>query len=303
MPLIIPEKLPAGDLLEKENIFIMHEARASSQDIRPLKILVVNLLADKAIGETQIARLLANSPLQVELTLAGLKTGEQTNIQEDYLKEFYHSPEEIKNLRFDGMVLAGMPEIYGSEGAGSLNEEVAELLEYAKKNVYSSIYLAEGAEAGLEYHFGIKCNEGRACSGVFEHKTLRRKSPLLRGFDDVFWSVRAGNASPNRGQLEAVPALRLLAESEAAGVYLLATDNGRQIFVFGHPEYDRESLGIAYYRAVREGKNPDIPVNYFKEDVAGKEVMVRWRGHGAMLFSNWLNYYVYQETPYDLSQL
>ncbi|MBE6033412.1 MAG: homoserine O-succinyltransferase [Clostridiales bacterium] len=305
MPLIIPDKLPAGDLLQKENIFVMHDAAATKQDIRPLRILMVNLMPDKAATETQIARVLANSPLQVELTLVRMGSHEAKNVLEEYLDTFYKTFDEIKEERFDGMILTGAPVETLSFEEVDYWEELCEVLEYSKTHVYSSMYICWGAQAGLYYHYGIdKYPMKEKMFGVFEHKVVRTHSPLMRGFDDIFWAPHSRYTKIRREDIEEHSEIRILAESEEAGPHILATDNGRQIFIIGHQEYDRETLGLEYYRDLRRGSSPVIvPKNYFKEDQPGKEVLVRWRGHASMLFANWLNYYVYQETPYDLAQL
>ncbi|MHC1722031.1 MAG: homoserine O-succinyltransferase [Aminipila sp.] len=304
MPLIIPDKLPAGDLLQKENIFVMHDAAAIKQDIRPLRILMVNLMPDKAATETQLARVLANSPLQVELTLVRMGTHEFKNVLEEYLDTFYKTFDEIKNERFDGMILTGAPVETLKFEEVDYWEELCQILEYSKTNVYSSMYICWGAQAGLYYHFGIdKYPMDEKMFGVFEHKVTRAHSPLLRGFDDVFWAPHSRYTQIHKSDIVSHPEIRILAESDEAGPHILATDNGRQIFIIGHQEYDRETLGLEYYRDVRQGVPVSVPKNYFKDDQPGKDVLVRWRGHASMLFANWLNYYVYQETPYDLAQL
>lgn len=304
MPLIIPDKLPAGDLLQKENIFVMHDAAAVKQDIRPLRILMVNLMPNKAATETQLARVLANSPLQVELTLVRMGTHESKNVLEEYLNTFYKTFEEIKSERFDGMILTGAPVETLRFEEVDYWEELCQILEYSKTNVYSSMYICWGAQAGLYYHFGIdKYPMDEKMFGVFEHKVTRAHSPLLRGFDDVFWAPHSRYTQIRKSDIVSHPEIRILAESEEAGPHILATDNGRQIFIIGHQEYDRETLGLEYYRDVRQGVPVSVPKNYFKDNQPGKDVIVRWRGHASMLFANWLNYYVYQETPYDLTQL
>ncbi|MFV0518097.1 MAG: homoserine O-succinyltransferase [Aminipila sp.] len=304
MPLIIPDKLPAADLLNKENIFIMHDVVAVKQDIRPLKILMINLMPDKATTETQIARVLANSPLQVELTLVRMESHEAKNVQEKYLETFYKTFDEVKHERFDGMILTGAPVETLKFEEVDYWEELCEILEYAKTNVYSSMYICWGAQAGLYYHFGIdKYPLNKKMFGVFEHRVKRKKNPLMRGFDDMFWAPHSRYTYIRKEDIEKTKEIRILAESEKAGPHILSTDNGRHIFVIGHQEYDRETLGLEYYRDVRNGVPVNIPENYFKDNTPGKEVIVRWRGHASMLFANWLNYYVYQETPYDLSQL
>lgn len=304
MPLIIPNNLPAGDLLQKENIFVMHDVAAIKQDIRSLRILIVNLMPDKAETETQLARVLANSPLQVELTLVRMGTHESKNVLEEYLDTFYKTFDEIKNERFDGMILTGAPVETLKFEEVDYWDELCQILEYSKTNVYSSMYICWGAQVGLYYDFGIdKYPMDEKMFGVFEHKVTRAHSPLMRGFDDVFWAPHSRYTKIRKSDIELHPEIRILAESEEAGPHILATDNGRQIFIIGHQEYDRETLGLEYYRDIRQGGPTLVPKNYFKDDQPGKKVIARWRGHASMLFNNWLNYYVYQGTPYDLEQL
>lgn len=304
MPLIIPNNLPAGDLLQKENIFVMHDVAAIKQDIRSLRILIVNLMPDKAETETQLARVLANSPLQVELTLVRMGTHESKNVLEEYLDTFYKTFDEIKNERFDGMILTGAPVETLKFEEVDYWDELCQILEYSKTNVYSSMYICWGAQVGLYYDFGIdKYPMDEKMFGVFEHKVTRAHSPLMRGFDDVFWAPHSRYTKIRKSDIELHPEIRILAESEEAGPHILATDNGRQIFIIGHQEYDRETLGLEYYRDIRQGGPALVPKNYFKDDQPGKKVIARWRGHASMLFNNWLNYYVYQGTPYDLKQL
>ncbi|QHI72554.1 homoserine O-acetyltransferase MetA [Aminipila terrae] len=304
MPLIIPDKLPAGDLLQKENIFVMHDAVAVKQDIRPLRILMVNLMPDKAATETQLARVLANSPLQVELTLVRMGSHDSKNVLEEYLDTFYKTFQEIKDERFDGMILTGAPVETLSFEQVDYWDELCAILEYSKTHIYSNMYICWGAQAALYYHFGInKYPMDKKLFGVFEHKVIRAHTPLMRGFDDAFWAPHSRYTQVLKTDIESHAEIRILAESEEAGPHILATDNGRQIFIMGHQEYDRETLGLEYYRDVQKGIPVDVPKNYFKEDQPGKDVIVRWRGHASMLFANWLNYYVYQETPYDLTQL
>lgn len=301
MPLIIPEKLPAGDLLEKENIFVMHEARAASQDIRPLKLLMVNLMEDKAIAETQIARLLANTPIQVELVLIKLGRTESCCGLNDYMNTFYKELPDIQNEKFDGMIMSGAPiEIYDFEEVPYW-DEFCDILAFAQKNVYSSFYLGWSAHAALYHNFGIESIPCKRILGVYEHTLKRTHSPLVRGFDDVFFAPHTQIARLDSIAIEKNQELRILASSREAGEYLIQTGGGKQIFVLGHPEYDRETLGLEYFKHLRQGEEIDVPKNYFQDGT--KDVMVKWRGHGSMLLSNWLNYYVYQETPYDLQSI
>ncbi len=304
MPIIIPNELPAFDTLQGENIFAMSKARAIAQDIRPLKILVVNLMPTKISTETQLARVLANSPLQVELTLLCMDTHESKNTDKSHLDAFYRTFDEVKNQRFDGMILTGAPiETLPFEEVDYW-KELCEIMEFSKTNVYSSIHICWGAQAALYYHFGInKYQVDKKVFGVFEHKVIRPYNPLMRGFDEVFYAPHSRHTTIKKKDILAEPELRILAESEEAGVHIIATENGRQIFVLGHQEYDKETLATEYFRDVNKGIDINIPNNYFKDDDPEKEILFRWRGHASLLFTNWLNYYVYQETPFDLDSL
>ncbi|MCL1982722.1 MAG: homoserine O-succinyltransferase [Clostridiales bacterium] len=304
MPLVIPNKLPAADILKKENIFTMEHTRAITQDIRPIKILVVNLMPTKVATETQLARVLANTPLQTELTLLRMDSHDSQNITQDHLNTFYRTLPEIKNERFDGMILTGAPVETMSFEEVDYWPELCEMLEFSKKNVYSNMYICWGAQAALYYHYGInKYPLDGKVFGVFEHKVVRPYNPLMRGFDEVFYAPHSRNTYVKKEDVLKHPEIRILAESDEAGMHILATDNGRQIFIFGHQEYDKETLGLEYYRDLQKDIPIEVPKNYFKNDDPGSEVLFRWRSHASLLYSNWLNYYVYQETPYDLGQL
>lgn len=304
MPLIIPNELPASDALNKENIFIMHEGRATTQDIRPLKILIVNLMPTKIATETQLARVLANSPLQVELTLAGMDSHHSKNTSQEHLKSFYKTLDEIKEEYFDGMIITGAPvETLPYEDVDYW-KELCEIFEFSKTNVYSSIHICWGAQAALYYHYGINkhLTDGKVF-GVFEHRVTRPHNPLMRGFDEIFYAPHSRHTMIKKEEVLEHPELRILAESEDAGLHILSTENGRQVFILGHQEYDKETLANEYFRDVNKGLPIHVPYNYFRDDDPTKEIMFRWRSHASLLFSNWLNYYVYQDTPYDLSAL
>ncbi len=304
MPIIIPNELPAFDTLQEENIFAMSKARASTQDIRPLKILIVNLMPTKIKTETQLARVLANSPLQVELTLLAMDSHESKNTDKSHLETFYKTFDEIKNQRFDGMILTGAPiETLPFEEVDYW-DELCQIMEFSKTNVYSSIHICWGAQAALYYHYGIKKYlTEKKVFGVFEHRVTRPHNPLVRGFDEVFYAPHSRHTTIRKNEVLAEPALRILAESDQAGVHIIATENGRQIFILGHQEYDKETLAAEYFRDVNKGLDINIPYNYFRDDDPEKEILFRWKGHASLLFSNWLNYYVYQETPFDLETL
>ena len=304
MPLIIPNELPATEALQKENIFVMHTARAYSQDIRPLKIVVVNLMPTKIATETQLSRVLANSPLQVELTLVAMDSHESRNVSQEHLSYFYKSLEEIKDEYFDGMILTGAPVEQIPFEEVDYWKELCEIFEFAKTHVYSSMFICWGAQASLYYYYGINkhMTDGKVF-GVFEHNVVRAHNPLVRGFDEVFYAPHSRHTEVYKEDIEAHPELRILAESEEAGPHIISTENGRQIFILGHQEYDKDTLAGEYFRDINKGLEIDVPKNYFRDDDPKKEVLFRWRGHASLLFSNWLNYYVYQDTPYDLSEL
>lgn len=304
MPLILPIDLPATRVLQDENIFVMESQRAVTQDIRPLEILIVNLMPDKIVTETQLARMLANSPLQVQLTL--LRTGSYTptHTSKEHLGTFYQTLSEIRHRKFDGMIVTGAPiEHLDYEQVGYWNE-LQELFAFSKTNVYSTIYLCWGAMAGLYYHYGIpKMMLPQKLHGVFPHKVVRPGNPLVRGFDELFYVPHSRNAGIAKEDVLNVPQLRILAESEEAGLHMLSTENGREIYVLGHMEYDKETLWNEYRRDTHAGLAPPVPRHYFVEDNPEKEILFRWRSHGHLLYSNWLNYYVYQMTPFDLESL
>ncbi|NLB24580.1 MAG: homoserine O-succinyltransferase [Clostridiales bacterium] len=304
MPIIIPNDLPAAGTLKDENIFIMHEKRAETQDIRPLKIVIVNLMPTKIQTETQLARVLANSPLQVELTLLRMDAHDSKNTSEEHLSTFYKTFDEIVNKRYDGMILTGAPVENLKFEEVDYWHELTELFEYAKTNVYSSMFICWGGQAALNYYYDIKKYPvSKKVFGVFEHKVTRPLNPLMRGFDECFYAPHSRHTTIRKEDVEKVPELRILAESEDAGLHMLATDNGRQIFILGHQEYDKDTLYNEYMRDVNKGLEIEVPKNYFLNDDPKKEILFRWRSHASLLFSNWLNYYVYQETPYDLSKL
>ena len=304
MPLIIPKNLPAYAALQDENIFVMHRARAAKQDIRPLRILVVNLMPTKIATETQLARVLANSPLQVELTLLRMGTHIAKNTTKEHLDSFYTTFDKIKNKRYDGMIITGAPVETLPFEQVDYWKELCALMDFSKKNVYSTIHICWGAQAGLYYHYGIeKVPLETKISGIFAHRVVRPQNPLVRGFDEVFYAPHSRCTEIRKSDILKVPAIRILAESEEAGLHIMSTESGRQIFVCGHQEYDRDTLKNEYLRDVRAGLNPEIPKHYFENDNPKNPVIFNWRSHANLLFSNWLNYYVYQATPYDLKEL
>jgi len=304
MPLIIPQDLPAYSALSEDNVFVMTGARAVTQDIRPLKILIVNLMPTKISTETQLARVLANSPLQVELTLLHMDSHKSKNISGEHLSAFYTTLDKVKSKRFDGMIITGAPVETLPFEQVDYWDELCGLMEYSKSNVYSSMHICWGAQAGLYYHYGIpKYETNKKIFGVFPHFVTRPKNPLMRGFDEVFYAPHSRHTEIRAEDVEKVPEIRVLARSKEAGVHIMATENGRQIFICGHQEYDKNTLRDEYERDKAKGLDIDVPKNYFVNDDPRQDVIFRWRAHASLLFSNWLNYYVYQETPYDLETM
>lgn len=304
MPLIIPNRLPAGETLKKENIFTMRKARAQTQDIRPLRIVIVNLMPTKIATETQLARVLANSPLQVELTLVHMDSHDAKNISQSHLDSFYKTIEEVKHEKFDGMILTGAPVEQIPFEDVDYWDELKGIMEWSKTNVYSTVHICWGAQAGLYYHYGVpKYPVDKKVFGIFEQKVVRPLNPLMRGFDEVFFAPHSRHTTIKKEDVQKHKDLRILAESPESGVHILSNENGRMIFILGHQEYDKETLATEYFRDVDKGLPIDIPKNYFRNDDPSKEPIFRWRAHASLLFTNWLNYYVYQETPYDLESL
>ena len=304
MPLIIPNELPAAEALQSENIFTMDRGRAVTQDIRPLKIVIVNLMPTKIATETQLARVLSNSPLQVEMTLVTMDSHESTHISQEHMDSFYKTIDEIKDDYFDGMILTGAPVEQMPYEQVDYWKELCEIIEFAKTHVYSSMFICWGAQASLYYHYGIdKHLLDKKVFGVFEHKVVRPHNPLMRGFDEVFYAPHSRHTEVLREDIEKHPELRILADSPEVGPHIISTENGRQIFVLGHQEYDKGTLAGEYFRDVDKGLKIDVPKNYFRNDDPEEDILFRWRSHASLLFSNWLNYYVYQDTPYDLGEL
>ena len=301
MPIQIPNDLPAAGILQQENIFVMSEERAVSQDIRPLEIVLLNLMPTKIVTETQLTRVLGNTPLQVHLELMHTSTHISKNTSQEHLLTFYKTFDELKDRKFDGMVITGAPVENMAFEDVDYWPELCRIMEWSKTNVHSTFHICWGAQAGLYYHYGIpKYPLDEKLFGVFEHKADYKRSILLRGFDDVFWAPHSRHTTILREDIEAVPGLKILASSPRAGVYALMNDQGKQIFVTGHSEYDADTLMKEYLRDKNLGLPIHIPENYFPDDDDAQSPIVRWRGHGNLLFSNWLNYFVYQTTPYDI---
>ena len=304
MPIKIPNGLPAAETLHNENIFVMMETRAATQDIRPLQILVLNLMPTKLTTETQLARLLGNTPLQVEMELLKTTTHEAKNTDEQHMLSFYKTFDEVRGRKFDGMVITGAPVEKMEFEEVDYWEELCEIMEWSKTNVTSTLHICWGAQAGLYYHFGIgKQMLPKKMFGVFPHIVEAKKSMLLRGFDDVFMVPHSRHTTVAREDIEKVPEIKILASSPMAGVYALSAKNSRQFFIMGHSEYDADTLNLEYVRDKNLGLPIEIPYNYFPDDDDTKAPLVSWRSSANLLFSNWLNYFVYQETPYDISMI
>ena len=304
MPIKIPNALPAAQTLAEENIFVMTETRAMTQDIRPLKIMLLNLMPTKIDTETQLSRLLGNTPLQVELTLVKTKSHESKNTPEEHMLAFYKEFDEFRDTNFDGLIITGAPVEHLPFEEVDYWDELCEIMEWSKTHVHSTFHICWGAQAGLYYHFGVgKQPLPEKMFGVFPHKRDYERSILLRGFDEIFMVPHSRHTTVDRAEIEKVPELRILASSDEAGVYAIATKNGRQIFITGHSEYDALTLEREYKRDVAAGKPIAVPKNYYPGDDPEKKPIVSWRSHANLLYSNWLNYFVYQTTPYDLNTL
>ena len=303
MPIKIPNELPATETLESENIFVITETRAITQDIRPLKVLILNLMPTKITTETQLARLLGNTPLQVEMEL--VKTSHiPKKTSEEHMLAFYKTFDEIKDMRFDGMVITGAPVEHMPFEEVEYWDELCEIMEWSKTHVTSTFHICWGAQAGLYYHYGInKVPLEKKMFGVFRHKVEYKRSILFRGFDDEFLVPQSRHTTVLREDIEKVPALKILASSDEAGVYAVIADHGKQIFITGHSEYDADTLKKEYVRDKTAGLPIEVPVNYFPNDDDTKEPMVTWRSSANLLYSNWLNYFVYQTTPYDIESI
>ena len=304
MPIRIPNNLPAPKTLTDENIFVMPLNRASTQDIRPLEILVLNLMPTKIVTETQLARLLGNTPLQVTLEFIHTVSHESKNIPREHLFQFYKTFEEVKNRNYDGLIITGAPVEQMPFEEVEYWGELCEIMEWSKTHVYSTFHICWGAQAGLYYHYGIqKYDLPEKLFGVFAHQVERRSSMLMRGFDDTFMVPHSRHTTVREEDIRGCPQLKVLATSEKAGIYALATEGGRQIFITGHSEYDADTLQKEYLRDKNAGLPIHVPENYFPGDDDTKPPLVSWRSHANLLYQNWLNYFVYQATPYDLGTI
>ncbi len=304
MPIRIPDALPATEILEGENIFVMTEFRALHQDIRPLRVLILNLMPTKVATETQIMRKLSNTPLQIEVDLLRTKSHEASHVSAGHLETFYRTFEDIQDEHFDGLIITGAPvELLEFEEVDYW-DELCRIMDWSSTHVHSTLHICWGAQAGLYYHYGIpKYRLPSKASGVFEHRLVKPKSPLVRGLDDRFYAVHSRNTEVRAQDVEAVSDLEIVAVSDEVGLYIVKSTDSRRFFVFGHPEYDRDTLKLEYERDLARGIDPEIPVNYFPNDDPMQAPRNVWRSQAQLLYTNWLNYYVYQTTPYDLQQV
>ena len=304
MPIRIPNDLPAAGTLQQENIFVMPQNRALTQDIRPLEIVLLNLMPTKIVTETQLSRLLGNTPLQVNLELMHTTSHKAKNVSQDHLLSFYKSFDELKDRKFDGMVITGAPVEQIPFEDVDYWDELCQIMEWSKTHVHSTLHICWGAQAALYYHYGVqKHTLPEKLFGVYPHKADYKRAILLRGFDDEFYAPHSRHTTVLREDIEKVWDLRIIASSEEAGPYVIQTKHGRQIFVTGHSEYDAETLKTEYLRDKNLGLPISVPKNYFPDDDDSQDPIVKWRGHANLLFSNWLNYFVYQTTPYDIMEI
>ena len=301
MPIQIPNDLPAAEILHQENIFVMKQTRAETQHIRPLEIVLLNLMPTKIATETQLSRLLGNTPLQVHLELMMVSSHRSKNTPQEHLLTFYKTFDELKDRKFDGMVITGAPVEQMPFEEVDYWPELCRIMEWSKTHVHSTFHICWGAQAGLYYHYGIQKRPlPRKLFGIYPHHADYKRAILLRGFDDVFWIPHSRHTTVDRADIEKIPGLKILASSEQAGVYAVMNKEGRQIFVTGHVEYDADTLEREYLRDKNQGLPIQVPENYYPQDDDTQPPVVCWRGHAHLLFSNWLNYFVYQTTPYDI---
>lgn len=304
MPIRIPNNLPAMGILTEENIFVISQERAEHQDIRPLKIAILNLMPTKIVTETQILRVIGNTPIQVDVVLLNTSSHISKNTPNEHLSNFYKNFNDVKDDKFDGLVITGAPvEHLNFEDVNYWNELV-QIMEWSKHNVYSTLHICWAAQAGLYYHYGVnKYTLDKKMFGVFKHTINKKNIKLLRGFDDEFYVPHSRYTDLNKEDILKVKNLNILSESEESGIYIVKSEGGRQIFVTGHSEYDSNTLDLEYKRDISKGLKIEIPKNYYQDDDPDQKIIVRWKSHGNLLFTNWLNYYVYQETPFDLNIL
>ncbi len=301
MPIKIPGDLPAKSILEAENIFVMDELRATTQDIRPLQILILNLMPIKQDTELQLLRALSNTPLQIDITFLQLATHVSKNTAASHLNKFYCVFDDICSQNYDGMIITGAPVEQMEYEEVTYWQELTQIMEWSKTHITSTLHICWGAQAGLFYHYGIKKELlPKKAFGIFEHKVLNRKVPLVRGFDDCFLAPHSRHTTVSREDIINNPNLTILAESDEVGVFIVIAEDGRQIFVMGHPEYDRITLDQEYKRDLSKGLPIEMPYNYYPDNDCNQRPVLSWRSHANNLYTNWLNYYVYQNTPYEL---
>ena len=302
MPLNIPDNLPAVEQLENENIFVMKETRALRQDIRPLQIAILNLMPLKITTETHLLRLLSNTPIQVEIALLSTKSHQSKNTPKEHLETFYKTYDEIKHRHFDGMIITGAPIEHLEYEDVHYWDEMMEIMDFAWQNVTSTLYICWGAQAGLYHHYRVpKYPLPEKMFGIFKHSINDRKVPLVRGFDDEFYAPHSRHTEIQRNDIEKIPDLQIISESQEAGIYMVGRKDGRQFFITGHSEYDPLTLKQEYIRDKEKGMNIQVPKNYFPNNDPNLPPRVSWRSHANLLYSNWLNYYVYQQTPFVLN--
>lgn len=304
MPIKIPDSLPARATLESENIFVMTEYRAIHQDMRPLNLLILNLMPTKIVTETQLLRKLSNSPLQVQVELLQMVSHTSLNTDADHLSSFYTTFDQIKDRKFDGMIITGAPVENYDFADVDYWPELCRIMDWTTTHVHSTLHVCWGAQAGLFYHYGIpKYSLNKKLFGVFPHTALKKQSPLFRGFDDVFYVPHSRHTENHEEDIRKIPELELLAMSEEAGVFAVKSEDNRRFFITGHPEYDPDTLSREYFRDLDKGLPIEVPRNYFPNDDPSQAPVVRWRSAGQLFYTNWLNYYVYQTTPYDITQI
>ncbi len=301
MPIRIPDALPATETLKRENIFVMTEYRALHQDIRPLRVLILNLMPTKIATETQLMRKLSNTPLQIEVELLRTRSHEATHVAPEHLEAFYRTFDDVVDEHYDGLIITGAPVEQMPFEEVDYWDELCRIMDWSTTHVHSTLHICWGAQAGLYHHYGIdKHDLPQKASGVFEHRIVKPSSPLVRGFDDCVWAVHSRNTDVRVADVEAEPELEIIALSDEVGLYIVKSRDSRRFFVFGHPEYDRDTLAQEYARDLARGIDPQVPANYFPDDDPTREPRCTWRSQAQLLYTNWLNYYVYQTTPYDI---
>ena len=304
MPVKVPSTLPAVEALKNENIFVIDEKRASNQDIRPLKIAILNLMPLKIMTETDLLRLLSNTPLQIELDLIDTASHECKNTPREHIEEFYKTFDDVKNQNYDGLIITGAPVEKLEFGEVEYWDELTHIFDWAKSHVTSTLYICWAAFAGLYYHYGVpKHMIEKKISGVFKHRVLDKNNPIFRGFDDEFYVLHSRFTKLHKQDIDKVPQLSIIAESDESGIYMVMARGGREFYITGHSEYSPNTLDYEYHRDLEKGKNPSVPVNYYPDNDPSKAPIVRWKAHANLLYSNWLNYFVYQETPYDINTI